>query len=90
MKVLISTSYGGFSVSKLVYDYLCIKWEGHGCTELDRSDPKLIEAVETIGVEAASGDYAELKIVEIPDDVAYSIAEYDGNEWVAEIHRTWG
>ena len=33
--------------------------------------------------------YSELKVVEIPDDVEYDIQEYDGNEWVAEKHRTW-
>ena len=31
-----------------------------------------------------------LKIIEIPDDVDWIIEEYDGNEWVAEKHRTWG
>jgi len=30
-----------------------------------------------------------LAIVEIPDDVEYTIEEYDGNEHVAEAHRTW-
>jgi hypothetical protein len=28
-------------------------------------------------------------VVTIPDDVAWTIEEYDGNEWVAEVHRTW-
>jgi hypothetical protein len=27
--------------------------------------------------------------VDIPDDVKWEIEEYDGNEWVAEVHRTW-
>jgi len=37
-----------------------------------------------------SGDYANLKIVEIPDDVNYYISDYDGMEAVEEAHRTWG
>lgn len=34
--------------------------------------------------------HADLKIVEIPPDVDWEINEYDGVEWVAETHRTWG
>ena len=54
----------------------------------DRSNPILISVVETLR-EEANGAYAELKIVEIPDDVNWCIEEYDGNEWISEVHRTW-
>jgi hypothetical protein len=54
-----------------------------------RNDPRLITLMEEKGSEWCSGDYAKLKIVEIPDDVEWEIAEYDGNEWVEEVHRTW-
>ena len=37
----------------------------------------------------ANGNHANLKIVEIPGDVKWHVEEYDGNEWVAEDHRTW-
>jgi hypothetical protein len=56
--------------------------------QLKRSDPRLVELVETLG-DKASGKYAELKVVEIPDGVEWEIEEYDGTEWVAEKHRTW-
>lgn len=56
---------------------------------IDRDDPDLIEVVEELGVEEASGKLAELKIVEVPDDVDWEVKEYDGKEWVAEKHRTW-
>ena len=56
--------------------------------EIARDDPILIHVVEELGV-AANSRYSELKIVEIPDDVAWQIDEYDGAEWVAEKHRTW-
>ena len=56
--------------------------------ELERSDPILVQVVEELG-EASFGDYSELKIVEIPDDVHYSIEDYDGNEHIAELHSTW-
>jgi hypothetical protein len=35
------------------------------------------------------GVHAELKVVDVPDDVDWEIGEYDGTEWVAEKHRTW-
>ena len=57
--------------------------------QIERNDPTLIEVVEELGVEKASGDLAALHIVEIPDDVQWGIEEYDGQEWVAEKHRSW-
>lgn len=54
----------------------------------DRSDPLLVEVVEELG-ESANGSCANLAVVEIPDDVEWHIHEYDGNEHVAENHRTW-
>lgn len=54
----------------------------------NREDPRLIQVIEELG-EAADGPHAELEIVEIPADVEYEIAEYDGLEHVAEKHRTW-
>lgn len=56
--------------------------------DLQRDDPILVKVVEELG-EDAYGMFAELKIVEIPDNVEWEIAEYDGMEWVAEVHRTW-
>jgi len=54
----------------------------------DRSDPDLITVIEEMG-EAANGKYADIKIVEIPDDIDWHIVEYDGLEHVAEDHRIW-
>jgi hypothetical protein len=56
--------------------------------EIPRNDPALVEVVEVLG-EAANGFAANLKIVEIPEDVDWCIEENDGREWVAEKHRTW-
>lgn len=53
-----------------------------------RTDPDLIAVVEELG-EAANGQYATLRVVEIPDGIAFTIEEYDGNEHIAEAHRTW-
>lgn len=63
-----------------------IYWEG----DFDRDDKVLVEIVETLTSERASGRFSSLKVVEIPDDVKWHIAEHDGMEWIAEDHRTWG
>ena len=56
--------------------------------DIERTDPLLIQIVEEMGSEA-NGCHATLKILEIPDNIGYTIEEYDGTEWVAETHRTW-
>ena len=56
--------------------------------DIPRDDPDLVSTVEMIG-EHSWGSYAELLIVEIPDDVDWYIEEYDGREWIAERHRVW-
>lgn len=62
-----------------------------GMRGINRDDPILIRVVEELGGDKgeAAGDYAKLKIVEIPNDVEWEIEEYDGIEWVSEVHRTW-
>lgn len=57
-------------------------------TEVARNDPVLVQVVEELE-EDASGRFAELAVVEIPDGVAWEISEYDGIEHIAEQHRTW-
>lgn len=101
MKVVINTCFGGFSVTKDVYDELGLKWDKYGYLENEdfnidshdynayRSDQRLIAAIEKIGAKEASGSMASLRIVEIPDGVEWKIDNYDGNEHVAEKHRTW-
>ena len=53
-----------------------------------RTDPDLIYVIETLGKEA-SGPCAALYTVDIPDDIAWEITEYDGMESVEEVHRSW-
>lgn len=61
--------------------------EGNGYS---RHNPELVAAVEQLGSAVASGEHAELKVVEIPDGVEYEIDEYDGMESIHEAHRSWG
>lgn len=56
--------------------------------DLVRDDPVLVQVVRELG-NAANSRFSNLKIVEIPADVEWQIEEYDGQEWVAEKHRTW-
>ena len=57
-------------------------------TNGDRTNKLLIKVVEELG-KKADGRCAELKIVEIPDDIEFEIEEYDGIEHIAEVHKTW-
>lgn len=88
-KIVISTSYGGFGISHKALEFIA---ERKGLSEdqplITRDDVDLVAAVEQIG-SLASGNFADLKVVEIPDDVNWVIEEYDGKEWIAESHRTW-
>jgi hypothetical protein len=56
--------------------------------DIERDDPALVQAVRELG-EVANGRFASLEVVEIPDDVDWTIEEYDGLEHIAERHRTW-
>ena len=91
MKVVINTCFGGFGLSQEAYRFMGIEWDDFGYKfsgDEKRCDPKLVECVERLG-EAASGSFAELKVIEIPDGVEFEICEYDGLEHVAECHRVW-
>jgi len=56
--------------------------------DIARDDPALVQMVEEMGKDA-NGRHAHLKVVEIPDDVKWEIEQYDGDEHIAEVHRTW-
>jgi hypothetical protein len=56
--------------------------------DMDRDDPILVQVVEELG-DRCRTQVSSPKVVEIPDDVEWTIEEYDGLEWVAEVHRTW-
>ena len=58
-------------------------------SSIKRTDPILIQVIEELGELESSDDSADLKIVEIPDNIEWKIHEYDGIERVVEKHRTW-
>lgn len=93
-KVVINTCHGGFGLSRDAWVVYCMQ---HGWDPDDRNlhdgmisrdDPDLVAVIESLG-QKAHGEFADLKVVQIPQDVNWVIQEYDGREWVAERHRTW-
>lgn len=90
MKVVINVCFGGFSLSDIAI--IELRKRRGACVEpyydLPRDNPTLVAVVEALG-EQANGKYAELKVVEVPDDVEWFIDEYDGVETIHEKHRTW-
>ena len=92
-RIVINTKHGGFCLSEqasrlfaqrtgIAYNDL---WTDR---DIARDDPVLVAIVRELGADA-NGNYADLKIVEVPYGVEWHIEEYDGMEWVAEKHRTW-
>ena len=55
---------------------------------IPRDDQKLVQVVQELGAEA-NGHCAELKVVEVPQDVNWEIEMSHGAEHVSEVHRTW-
>ena len=77
--------------SKLCYYYIGeISDDTHFADwEIERNDPFLIQVVEELG-KNANGRSAELKIVNVPDDIkGWSIEDYDGIESIHECHRVF-
>jgi hypothetical protein len=55
-----------------------------------RHDPHLLAVFQELGGERMAGfrDQDRIEVVEVPDDIEYSIHSYCG-EWVEERHRCW-
>tara|TARA_R110001583_G_scaffold162148_2_gene314297 strand:- start:961 stop:1266 length:306 start_codon:yes stop_codon:yes gene_type:complete len=86
-KVVVNSCYGGFGLSEAAeerFKELAGKeYQPFGPHSVPRHNPILIQVVEELGEEAASGDYSELTVSEITG-TQYWIEEYDG----CEILRT--
>lgn len=65
-------------------NYFYESWYG----EKYRSDPDLIEVIESLG-DKANGECAKLYIKEIPDGAQFEITEYDGIEDVVPPRQSW-
>ena len=56
--------------------------------DISRDDPDLVTVIESLN-KTANGVFANLKVVEIPDDVAWEIDNHQGIESIEEVHRSW-
>jgi hypothetical protein len=82
MFVTCSTKYLGDKIDKVPKEYYF--YYGN----IERTDENLIKVVEELGYEA-DGRCASLEVVEIPNDIEWEIDDYDGQESVHEVHRSW-
>jgi hypothetical protein len=92
VKIVVNRCFGGFELSKAAYKELGLKWDGYGGAYREyakRTNKKLIAVVEKLGSEKASGELAQLEVVEIPDGIDWEIDDYDGVETIHEKHRSW-
>ena len=85
MKIVLNGCYGGFSLSEKAMEMLGAD-SPYDYDDADlRFDSRLIEVVEELGDEA-SGEYADLYIVDLPDDITdYRIVVNDGIEEVIYV-----
>ena len=89
-KIVINTCYGEFKLSNIAEkEYYRISGIEFDKDKVKRDDKLLVYVVESMGAQSFTS-CTYLRVVEIPDDVEWKIESYDGKEWVAEVHRTWG
>lgn len=81
MKYVVNSCYGGFGLSEEAYKILGVSDE----YEVDRSSPQLVAMVEK-NSKAISGKYANLTVVEIPNNATdWELQEYDGFEEIIAV-----
>jgi len=91
-KIVINNCHGGFGLSEkamqLYKDRMCIRDIDFSHWFIPRDCETLVQIVQELG-KKADGNFSELGIVEVPEEVEWQIDDYDGQEWVAEKHKTW-
>jgi hypothetical protein len=88
--VVISECFGGFGLSPEAAERMKeLGWDGRSHHDIDRDDPRLVQVVTELGGDRASGEFAELRVVQIPNGVKWHVHEYDGLETIHEAHRSW-
>jgi len=90
MKVVINRCWGGFGLSEVAVARYKQETGNNDVYswKIPRDCPVLVSIVEELGHDSW-GQYAELKVIEIPDGIEWTVTDYDGMEKIAENHRTW-
>jgi len=83
--VLAGEKYSNGTVCDRDYKSYSMDYEN---PRAERDDLELVRIVKEWG-KRVNGICADLRVVEIPDDVKWEISEYDGYESVEEEHRSW-
>lgn len=89
MKVVVNTTFGGFRIPRECKNLIK---KMYGITEFPSNEFKFWETFKRTNpylVEWVENNESDLAVVEIPDGVDFIIEDYDGKEWVSEVHRTW-
>ena len=97
MKIVLNRGHGGFGLSLDAAKWLAARGQKNALEfiaggdqgtlssildeAIDRSDPLLVECVETLG-EAANDNYAQLEVKVIPDGHPWKIRDHEGMETV--------
>ena len=91
------TTYVLHSEPSSIFDTYTTKYQGETTEKLDcvldldakfREDPVLIEVIEQLG-DKANSRMSNFKIVEIPDDLVYTVDNYDGIETLHQKVQEW-
>lgn len=82
MKVLFNMCYGGFGYSTEFEEEFAKQFPDKKFKMHWRSDPDTVALVEKMGSKKASGYGCHIGIEEIPDNVEFTIDDYDGAETV--------
>ena len=88
MFILLNKCYGGFGLSEeFLNEYPEYKDERRNWShDSFRTNMELMDRVKYFGIHRASGEYSNLSIVSIPDDVTdWRMQEYDGYEYIEYV-----
>ena len=85
--IVVQLGFGSFEPPKECREFMKARGSpnhAHDLDDMPRTDPQLIEWVQTLQHE--EGD---LVVLEIPDGTDWMIVDAYGDEYVAERHKTW-
>ena len=83
-------NWGGVTTIGDVCEAGVVETRHYGFVDLPRHDPVLIQAIEEVGLDKASGNCAKIRLETLSEGDRYRIEEYDGNETVITDYSDMG